>query len=165
MHEHDSLLGSSPIRPDGEDKASGRLRFLDDLPDQGSWYGATVRSPHPRARIRSLGFDANAAPAGSVFVHAKDIPGINGLQILDDSWPILADDEVNHVGEAVALVAARSREDALRAARAVEVEYEPVGKPVHWVAKWLRPGNTAETAVLRNTQVYLDIHVPGMEAQ
>jgi len=34
------------------------------------------------------------------------------------------------------------------------------GDTVRWVAKWLRPGRTANTAVARNTQVYLDVHVP-----
>ncbi len=34
------------------------------------------------------------------------------------------------------------------------------GNQVRWVAKWLRPGNAANTAVACNTQVYLDIHVP-----
>ena len=34
------------------------------------------------------------------------------------------------------------------------------GESVRWVAKWLRPGNTAETAVARNTQVYLDVRIP-----
>ncbi len=34
------------------------------------------------------------------------------------------------------------------------------GEMVRWVAKWLRPGNTADTTIARNTQVYLDVHVP-----
>ncbi len=126
MAEHRSLLGTSPLRRDGEGKASGRLRYLDDLPDQGVWHGVTVRSPHAHARIVSLSFDAKLAPPGAVFVQTSDIPGANGLQILDDAWPILAEREVNHVGEAVALVAASSREAALHAARAVKVEYEPL---------------------------------------
>ncbi len=124
MPERKSLLGSSPLRRDGEGKTSGKLQYLDDLPDRGFWHGVTVRSPHACAKIRSLEFDAKAAPKGAVFVTARDIPGANGLQILDDAWPILAESEVHHVGEAVALVAARTREDALRAAQAVKVEYE-----------------------------------------
>ncbi len=124
MPDRKSLLGSSPLRRDGEGKTSGKLQYLDDLPDGGFWHGVTVRSPHARAKIRSLKFDAKAAPEGAVFVTARDIPGANGLQILDDAWPILAEGEVQHVGEAVALVAAPTRAAALRAAQAVTVEYQ-----------------------------------------
>ena len=46
------------------------------------------------------------APAGAVCVTPEDIPGHNGIQILDDTWPVLASEFVNHVGEPVALVAA-----------------------------------------------------------
>jgi len=34
------------------------------------------------------------------------------------------------------------------------------GDTARWVAKWLRPGSTANTTVARNSQVYLDVHVP-----
>lgn len=34
------------------------------------------------------------------------------------------------------------------------------GETIHWAAKWLRPASTARMSVAKNTQVYLDIHVP-----
>ena len=118
-------IGESPPRPDGFAKASGAAVYADDLALPGMWFGATVRSPHPRARIASVRFAAERAPEGAVCLVAADLPGPNGIQLIDDGWPILADGEVRHVGEPVALVAAPSRLGAARAAAAVEVDYEP----------------------------------------
>ncbi len=117
-------IGESPPRPDGFAKVSGAARYVDDLSMPGMWHGATVRSPHPHARIRSIRFDPDAAPAGAVCVTAADLPGPNGVQLLDDGWPILADGFVLHVGEPVALVAAPTRLAARQALAAVTVEYE-----------------------------------------
>jgi xanthine dehydrogenase D subunit len=88
-------------------------------------WGATVRSPHPSARIVSI--DAAAALAMSgvhcVLTH-QDVPGRNryGLEIRDQ--PVLAEDTVRYAGEPVAVVAADHPDTARRAARAIVVEYE-----------------------------------------
>ncbi|HEX9945823.1 MAG TPA: xanthine dehydrogenase family protein molybdopterin-binding subunit [Thermoanaerobaculia bacterium] len=119
-------IGESPPRPDGFAKASGAARYVDDVSLPGMWHGATVRSPHPHARIRSIRFDPAQAPAGAVCVTAADLPGPNGIQLLDDGWPILADAFAFHVGEPVALVAAPTRLAARQALAAVAVEYEPL---------------------------------------
>src|SRR3954452_16909411 len=92
-------IGESPPRPDGFAKVSGAARYVDDISLPGMWHGATVRSPHPHARIRSIRFDPSAAPEGAVCVTAAALPGPNGVQLLDDGWPILADGFALHVAE------------------------------------------------------------------
>ncbi len=119
-------IGESPPRPDGFAKVSGAARYVDDVSLPGMWHGATLRSPHPHARIRSIRFDPSKAPEGTVCVTAADLPGPNGIQLLDDGWPILADAFTLHVGEPVALIAAPTRLAARQALAAVEVEYEPL---------------------------------------
>ena len=100
-------------------------------------WGATVRSPHPYARI--LAIDAAEARA-MTGVHAvlthEDVPGLKlyGLEIQDQ--PVLAIDVVRYWGEAVALVAADHPETARRAAQKIRVEYkalEPLTDPEHAV--------------------------------
>ena len=66
-----STLGSSPPRPDGASKVGGTLRYANDLPAAGMWHGATLRSPHPHARIRRLRWHPERAPAGAVCVTAE----------------------------------------------------------------------------------------------
>lgn len=119
-------IGESPPRPDGFAKVSGAARYVDDVSLPGMWHGATLRSPHAHARIRSIRFDPAKAPEGTVCVTAADLPGPNGVQLLDDGWPILADAFTLHVGEPVALLAAPTRLAARQALAAVEVEYEPL---------------------------------------
>jgi CO/xanthine dehydrogenase Mo-binding subunit len=119
-----SLVGQSPPRPDGLAKASGSARYADDFVLPGMLYGATVRSPHPHARIAAL--RVAAPPPGTFVVIAADLPGPNGVQLLTDDWPILAAGVVRHVGEPVALVAAPDRLSARRARALVEVDYEPL---------------------------------------
>ncbi|HEX9668488.1 MAG TPA: xanthine dehydrogenase family protein molybdopterin-binding subunit, partial [Thermoanaerobaculia bacterium] len=119
-------IGTSPPRPDGLAKVTGAAVFADDLVLPGLWFGATLRSPHAHARIAALRFDPAQAPAGTVAVTARDLPGPNGVQLIDDEWPVLADGVVRHVGEAVALVAAPTRTAARQALAAFSVEYEPL---------------------------------------
>lgn len=121
-----SGIGESPPRPDGFAKVSGAARYVDDITLPGMWHGATLRSPHPHARIRSIRWNPDRAPEGAVCVTAADLPGPNGVQLIDDGWPILADVFTLHVGEPVALVAAPTRLAAKQALEAVTVEYEPL---------------------------------------
>ena len=119
-------IGESPPRPDGFAKVAGAARYVDDLSLPGMLHGATVRSPHPHARILAIHWHPDRAPAGAVCITAADLPGPNGVQLLDDSWPILAADTVRHVAEPVALVAAATPVAARLALAAVEVVYEPL---------------------------------------
>jgi CO/xanthine dehydrogenase Mo-binding subunit len=119
-------IGESVRRPDGVPKVTGEFAYSSDLWADGMLWGATLRSPHPRARIREL----NLAPALAIpGVHAilthEDVPGRKtyGLEIADQ--PVLAIDQVRYQGEPVAIVAADHPETARRAAARIEVDYEP----------------------------------------
>ena len=116
-------IGESVRRPDGIPKVKGEFAYSSDLWADGMLWGATLRSPHPRARIREL----NIAPALAVpGVHAvlthEDVPGRKtyGLEIPDQ--PVLAWDQVRYQGEPIAIVAADHPETARRAAATIEVD-------------------------------------------
>jgi xanthine dehydrogenase D subunit len=123
-------VGESPRRPDGPSKVRGEFSYSSDLIVEGMLWGATVRSPHPYARIVTIDPSEALALPGvhSVLTH-QDVPGrkVYGLEILDQ--PVLAIEVVRCWGEAVALVAADSPEHARRAVKAVRVEYD-VLKPL-----------------------------------
>ena len=118
-------VGESVRRPDGAAKVRGGFVYSSDLNAEGMLWGATVRSPHPHARIVSIDTGAARAMPGvqTVLTH-QDVPGakLYGLEIADQ--PVLAIDTVNYWGEAVAIIAADHPEQARRAAAAVKVEYE-----------------------------------------
>jgi len=116
-------IGQSVRRPDGIPKVKGDFAYSSDLWADGMLWGATLRSPHPRARIREL----NIAPALAVRgVHAvlthEDVPGRKtyGLEIPDQ--PVLAWDQVRYQGEPIAIVAADHPETARYAAAQIRSE-------------------------------------------
>jgi CO/xanthine dehydrogenase Mo-binding subunit len=119
------VVGKNTPRARIREKVTGAARYVDDLAFPGLFHGATVRSTHPYARIEAIHWDTQKAPPDAVCVLPPDIRGPNGVQLLDDTWPVLADRTVRHVGEAVALVAGRTRLEARQAAAAVTVEYKP----------------------------------------
>lgn len=120
-----AVLGSSPTRPDAYDKVSGEFEFSSDLSSDGAIWGATLRSPHPYARIRSI----DIAPALAIdgvraVLTADDVPGINAYGLVEPDQPVFAVDTVRFVGEPVAAVAADDRETCQRALDAIIVDYE-----------------------------------------
>jgi CO/xanthine dehydrogenase Mo-binding subunit len=88
-------------------------------------WGATLRSPHPRARICSIELGAALAVPGvhAVLTH-DDVPGRKTYGLEHHDQPVLAFSEVRYQGEAVAIVAADHPETARRAAERIEVDYE-----------------------------------------
>jgi xanthine dehydrogenase D subunit len=118
-------VGESIRRPDGALKVRGDFPYSSDLQVEGMLWGATVRSPHPYARIASIDTsEARSSPGVAAVLTHEDVPGrkLYGLEIADQ--PVLAFDFVRYWGEAVALVAADHPERARRAAAKVRVEYE-----------------------------------------
>ena len=120
-------LGDSVPRSDGIPKVTGDFAYASDLEVTGMLYGATVRSPHSHALVVEVDISAALAMTGvhAVLTHG-DIPGKKTFGIEFADQPVLATDRVRYFGEAVAIVAADSPEQARRAAAAVQVEYEPL---------------------------------------
>jgi xanthine dehydrogenase D subunit len=118
-------VGESPRRADGPGKVNGRFTYSSDLTAERMLWGATVRSPHPYARIVAIDTsEALLMPGVQAVLTHRDVPGqkLYGLEIQDQ--PVLAIDLVRYWGEAVALVAADHPEHARRAAQKVQVTYE-----------------------------------------
>ncbi|PZA20753.1 xanthine dehydrogenase subunit D [Modestobacter versicolor] len=120
-------VGTSARRPDGPAKVRGEFTYAGDLAAEGMLVGVTLRSPHPHARITRIDTAAaRALPGVHAVLTADDVPGDLhfGLTLRDE--PVLADGVVRYAGEPVAVVAAVDAATAGRAARAVEVDYEPL---------------------------------------
>lgn len=116
-----SLVGASPPRIDGVAKVTGAARYVDDLSPPGVLYGRTVRSTVPHAVLEAIELDPAFDWEGITVVTAEDIPaqGKNVVALILDDQPALVPlgGTIRHVDEAVALVAAETKERA-EAARA-----------------------------------------------
>jgi xanthine dehydrogenase D subunit len=130
----DGGIGFSPVRPDGTLKVTGEFAYGSDLWMDDMIWGATLRSPHPHARIRSVSIGEALATSGVYAVlTADDVPGRNAYGLEHADQPVLADEVVRYAGEPVALVAADHPEIARLAASKITVDYEvldPVTDPV-----------------------------------
>ncbi len=119
------VLGANALRPDGMAKVTGDFAFSSDSYAANMLWGATLRSPHPYAKIISIDFSAALAISGVVtIISAKDIPGKKTYGLISSDQPVFASDVVRYMGEAVACVAADHPETCRRALDAIIVNYQ-----------------------------------------
>ena len=145
------VVGDSPVRPDGNLKVRGEFAYSSDLWHEDMLWGATLRSPHPHARIRGIDLGAALAVPGvyAVLTH-EDVPGENRYGLEHPDQPVLAETVVRYQGEPVAIVAADHPETARRAAARVRVDYEV-----------LEPVTDAEAAMRADAPVLHPTHPGG----
>ncbi len=118
-------LGESAPRPDGVAKTQGSFAFSGDLTDDGFLWGATLRSPHPYARIVRIDLSGAWAIDGvEAVITASDVPGQLTYGLISQDQPVFADGFVRFAGEPIAAVAADHPETCRRAIAAIVVEYE-----------------------------------------
>ena len=80
-------VGASAPRPDGTLKVTGEFAFSSDLWMADMLWGATLRSPHPRARIRAVNIaGALRLPGVAAVLTDDDVPGRKtfGLEASED---------------------------------------------------------------------------------
>jgi len=112
-------------RVEGLSKLTGRELYVDDLSVDGCLWGATVRSPSPRGRIRSIRFGDSVDWSEFTVVDHRDIPGSNSVYLIEEDQPVLAADRVRHLHEPVLLLAHPDRDSLRRAVAAVHIEVDP----------------------------------------
>ena len=131
------FVGTSVKRKEDASLLRGRGTFVDNFTLPGTVYMVVVRSPYPRARIKSVNLDAARKAEGVV-------AAFSGADLAEDwagglpcAWPVtedikvpthhpLAIDAARYQGDGVAVIIAESRVLAKDAAELVEVEYEPL---------------------------------------
>lgn len=116
-------INPAEIRVDASEKLKGKTRYIRDEKIKGMWYGATVRSTIPHAKITAIRFSETFDWNTVTRVTAADIP-VNYVAMLENDMPFLADKFVRYKGEPVVLIAAQNREILESAKQAVEIDYE-----------------------------------------
>ena len=134
-------IGDAPKRREDLRFVTGRGCYLDDMTFENLAHAVVLRSPHAHARITHIDAGAACAAPGVLAVLTAAEAAADGLSALRpgaetntvtgepflfEPQPLLAADKVRHVGEAVALIVAESREQALDAAELVAIDYAPL---------------------------------------
>ena len=119
------VIGTRPIRHDGEDKVTGRAVYGADVQLPGMLYGKVLRSPHAHARIKSIRTQrAEALEGVKAVVTAADLPDpgkktanlgeLGEVPLKYMSLNVLAAKKVLYHGHAVAAVAAVGQDRAVQ---------------------------------------------------
>jgi carbon-monoxide dehydrogenase large subunit len=131
---------------------TGQGHYATDACEPAALRAAFVRSPHGHARFQLGDLAAVRAMPGvraiydaADFAGLGDLPCLGAVKNLDGSqtplkpYPVLAKDEVHHVGDVVAMVVADTVTQARDAAEAVPVEWDALPAAVDMEAA-LAPG-------------------------
>ncbi|MBI5153879.1 molybdopterin-dependent oxidoreductase [Candidatus Poribacteria bacterium] len=144
--ESERLVGTSQRKVDALGMACGQaLYVMDELP-KNPLVGLILTSPHAHARIKSIDTSAAEKIKGvEAIIHHGNVPRI-AYTTAGQGYPepspydtFLFDNKVRYVGDRVAAIAAVDRATAVKAARAIKVEYE-ILKPIFDVEESLKPG-------------------------
>ena len=127
MSEKTASVGQAVAHESAALHVTGTARYTDDIPEPHNTLHAAIGvSTEAHAVLLNMDLTAveNAVDVVSV-IRAADIPGVNDCGPIVDDDPILAEGVVEHVGQPLFAVAARSVEAARRAATLGEVSYSP----------------------------------------
>jgi len=126
-------VGQSVLRKEDDALIRGKGRYTDDVaPASPSLHALVLRSPHAHARFTIDANRARGLPGVALVLTAEDIKDLGDLPCLFNfevdpftgpPYPILAKEEVRHVGDVIAFVVADSVDHARDAVEAIEVNW------------------------------------------
>jgi carbon-monoxide dehydrogenase large subunit len=126
-----SILGNPVQRLEDPRILRGEAKYFDDLAPLGTVHVVFVRSTIAHARVTGIDTSEAASMPGVVAVHTHETLGlapVQGFIMMPPTFnrPPLADGVVRFVGDAVAVVVAETRAQAVDAAEMVIVDYDPL---------------------------------------
>ena len=111
---------------------TGQAIYIDDIPDQENLlHGALVLSKCAHGKIKKIDFSRlKNLPFQTKTVTAENIPGENEIGPIKTGEPILADDIITYFGQPVAVVLAKSFQEAQYASDLVKIEIDHLDDPI-----------------------------------
>lgn len=152
-------VGQSVLRKEDDALIRGKGRYTDDYAPQAALRCLMLRSPHAHAKFTIDVSRARTLPGVALILTAAEVGDLGNLPCLFNletdpftgpPYPILAKDEVRHVGDCIAFVVAETIDQARDAIEAIDVKWSPLpavtglvnavkkGAPQVWPDK---PGN------------------------
>ena len=120
-------VGRVNIRQDAFQKVTGQAKYTDDLQFDGMLYARVKRAEVPHAILRHLDVThARTLPGVYAVLTAENLPGERNHGLVSSDWPILVGigERIRYVGDAVAIVAAETREIAIKALELITIDFE-----------------------------------------
>ena len=113
---------TSTPKVDQEIKVRGEARFTDDFEMDDLLFAKTVRSSIAKGKI--LNITKPQLPEGYYWIDHHDIRGENVTNIIFSDWPVFAEEHVNYIGEAIAIIVGPNKGVLERLVNDTKIEYE-----------------------------------------
>ncbi len=124
MSNHQSQIGHSMPRVDAVDKVTGRIQYLTDIHLDRMVFAYPICSAISFGTIIDIDpAPATAVPGFITTLFAGDIPGENQVGVIINDQPLLAEERVRFIGDAIGIAIAETETAARRAAQLVQVQY------------------------------------------
>lgn len=123
------MVGQVSRRPDAIAKVTGNAIYSDDIQFEGMLHARVKRAMVPAGILTELNIsNALALPGVQAVLTAKDVPNAKTHGLFTKDWPVLVDigDPIRYVGDAIAIVAADTREIASEAIDLIMFKYDPL---------------------------------------
>lgn len=122
-------VGKDADKVDARDKVTGAAEYTEDLTNDfdNLLHMRVKRAPHPHAYLRDIDVSKALEVPGVVDIFtAADFPELSNFGLIIKDQPVLVgiDEKMRYMGDALALVVAKSDEAALEARKKIEVEVE-----------------------------------------
>ena len=130
-------MGGGVLRKEDPELLTGRAQYIDDIAFPGMLWVSVVRSPFAHATINSVNTARAAGMPGVKAAYSGADLASEWADGLPCAWPVTEDiklpthwpvakDKARFAGDPVAVVVAETRGQAVDAAEAVDVDYEPL---------------------------------------
>lgn len=116
-------ITDSVDRIDIKDKLSGKAKYIEDYHFDNLHYARTLRSTIPHGKILSISYPSHQD--GIFIIDKDDTIDKNEVAMIDTDIPIFADTEVNYVGEPIALIVGKDKNQIIEFMNHIHIEYEP----------------------------------------
>jgi len=120
-------VGKNIFKVDAREKVTGKAVYSDDIYFDDMLYVKIKRATHPHAYLRRIDISkAQKVPGVVKIITAADIPEVKNFGLIIKDQPVLIDigQKMRYMGDALAIVIAKSKGIASKAVRLIEVEVE-----------------------------------------
>jgi xanthine dehydrogenase YagR molybdenum-binding subunit len=133
IHQKHGLIGAPVSRLDGQFKVTGSAQFAAEFSKEGMVYAAFLFSSVAKGRIESMDtYAAEAAPGVVLVMTYRNAPKLKPTPLFNSTpkaagpttAPIMQDDRIHWNGEAIAVVLAKTQEEADYAKSLIKVSFQ-----------------------------------------
>lgn len=120
-------VGQNIYKVDARDKVTGKAQYSDDIYFDDMLYLKIKRAVHPHAYLRKLDIEKAKKLLGVVkIITAADVPHVKNFGLIVKDQPVLIGigEKMRYMGDALAIVIAKSKEVASMAEKLIEAEVE-----------------------------------------